>query len=161
MLPFFKSLFLIAVWFQMPLQDSIPVKASETYACKLNMSFKTKSGDPTQVVNFSETVGEKEKRMSTTPLPYLKINLHLLKLQPDEFRLQVLTKEGVFKNKKISEGEVVELDLGYTDDIKDGISPREYQLLFLTKDKKPISRIDIRFEESGDFFVNGEKRGRI
>lgn len=161
MLPFSKSLLFIAVYLQMPLQDSIPLKASESYACKLNMSFKAKSSDPTQVVNYSETVGERDKRMSTTPLPYLKINLHLLKLQPGEFRLQVLTKEGVFKNKKITEGEVVELDLGYTDDIKDGISPRAYQLLFLSKDRKPISRIDIRFEESGDFFVNEEKRGRI
>ncbi len=161
MLPIFKTLLLITISFPMTLQESVPLKASETYACKLNMSFKTKSGDPTQVVNFSETVAEKEKRMSATPLPYLKINLHLLKFESDEFRLQVLTKDGVYKNKKITEGEVVELDLGYTDDIKDGISPREYQLLFLSKDKKPISRIDIRFEESGDFFVNGEKRGRI
>lgn len=161
MLLFFKSLMLIVLYQQNPYQETIPFKAAEEYACKLNMSFKTRTADPTEVVNYSETVGEREKRMSTTPLPYLKINLSLLKLQANEVRLKVLTKEGVLKNKKITEGEVVELDLGYTDDIKDGISPREYQIILLSKDKKPVSRIDILFEESGDFFVNGEKRGRI
>lgn len=161
MLVFFKSLLLVAVCLQTSFQETIPLKAAEEYACKLNLSFKSRNGEAGQVVNFTETVAEREKRMSTTPLPYLKINLNLIKLQAEEIRLQVLTKNGIFKNKKVTEGEVVELDLGYTDDIKDGISPREYQILLLSKDKRPISRIDIRFEESGDFFVNGEKRGRI
>lgn len=161
MILFLKSFLLILVCWPSSFQDNVPLKAADEYACKLNLSFKTRSGDTQKVVSFTETVGEREKRMSTTPLPYLKINLLLIKLQPEELRLQILTKDGVFKNKKITESEVVELDLGYTDDIKDGISPREYQVFFLNKDKKAVSRIDIRFEESGDFFVNNEKRGRI
>lgn len=156
-----KSLSLCIIWLSAPFQESVPLKATDEYTCKLNMSFKNKGSDPNKVINLNETAAERDKRLSTTPLPYLKINLNLIKLQPDEFRLQVLTEEGTFKNKKIAEGEVVELDLGYTDDIKDGISPKQYRILLLSKDKKPVSRIDIRFEESGDFFVNGEKRGRI
>jgi hypothetical protein len=161
MILFLKSFLIILVSWPCSFQHDVPLKAADEYACKLNLSFKARNGDSQKVVSFTETVAERDKRMSTTPLPYLKINLHLLKLQPEELRLQVLTKDGVFKNKKITESEVVELDLGYTDDIKDGISPREYQIFFLNKDRKAVSRIDIRFEESGDFFVNNEKRGRI
>ncbi|GCC50256.1 hypothetical protein SanaruYs_04710 [Chryseotalea sanaruensis] len=158
---FFKSFLLFIVALQSSFQESVPLKPAEEYMCKLSLTFKTRSSEPNKVANFNETFAEREKRTSTTPLPYLKINLNLIKLQPEEFRLHVLTKDRIFKNKKITEGEVVELDLGYTDDIKDGISPREYTIILLSKDKKRISRIDIRFEESGDFFVNEEKRGRI
>jgi len=51
--------------------------------------------------------------------------------------------------------------MGYTDDIKGRVTEHEYTVYFLSKDKKPVSRIVIYFQEDGTFLVNGEKRGRV
>jgi hypothetical protein len=53
------------------------------------------------------------------------------------------------------------LVIGYTDDVKDRVTPHEYILTFLSEDKTPLSRIVIFIDEDGTFAVNGEKRGRF
>lgn len=143
------------------LQVEVPLKPNEEFDCRLTLSFKTRTMAAQPVVNYTETVGEHEKRLSTSPLPYLKIKLKFIHLSPEEFRMQVLANDSVLKNKKIATGEEVELDFGFTDDIKDGIRPRDYVVLLSSKERKSISRITISFTKEGDYLVNGIKRGRI
>lgn len=65
-------------------------------------------------------------------------------------------------NKKVTENDAFNLDLGFTDDMKDRTSPHEYFVHFLSADKKTIvSRILIDVGEDGTFTVNGEKRGKL
>ncbi len=151
-----KLLFIIIFFLQ-----EVPYKAKDEFECKVNMSFKVRSEAHSPVVKYDETFAEREKRLSASPLPYLKINLTLLTLSETEVRFQLISNGQLLKNKKVEPGELVELDLGFTDDIKDGISPRDYEIFLVTKDRKPVSKILITFNQAGDFFVNGEKRGRI
>lgn len=142
-------------------QPEVPLKPSEEFDCRLNLSFKSRNATQQPTVDYSETIAERDKRLSGSPLPYLIIKLKFVTLQPEEFRMQVVGNGSVLRSKKILQGEEVEIDLGFTDDIKDGISPREYIVFVQTKDRQPTSRITISFTKEGDFLVNGVKRGRI
>jgi hypothetical protein len=64
-------------------------------------------------------------------------------------------------NRKAELNKEIKLDIGFTDDIKDRTIDPEYVITLLSADKKPVSRIVIYFSESGDYIVNGTKRGRI
>lgn len=141
--------------------QEVPLKANEEFECKLNLSFKTPNGVGQPSANYVESMDERNKRFSGSSLPYLKITLSFLVLTPDEVRIQVTGGGDILKNKKIEVGEEVDLELGFTADIKDGILPRDYVVLLLRKDRKPVSKIIINFTEQGDYLVNGVKRGRI
>jgi hypothetical protein len=150
------------VWFFFLLQSTeIPFKGSDEFECKLNMSFSTRSNENQPVVNYSETVAERDKRLASSPLPYLKINVVLVKLPATEVRAVLVGDGQTLRTKKVTQGDTFELDLGFTDDIKDGTSPREYEVLLQTKDRKPSSRITLSFSKNGDYLVNGVKRGKI
>lgn len=131
------------LFFLVVFQTDPPLRANNTFECKLNLSFKQKNYTNQPIVDFTETTGEREKRLSNSPLPYLIINLTFLELQPEEVRMQVLANGELFKRKKIVQGELEQLDLGFTDDIKDMISPNEYIIYTQTKDRKLVSKITI------------------
>jgi hypothetical protein len=141
-------------------QTDVPLKKDGEFECRLNLSFRTKVHDG-PIVDYTETVYERQKRQSATPLPYLKINIVFHFLSEGEQRLQVLANGDNIRSKKINAGEAVELDLGFTDDIKDRVTPHDYIIFLSTKDKKVVSRITLFFTEEGDYLVNGIKRGRI
>lgn len=142
-------------------QVEVPLKSTEEFECKLNLSFKARNADNQPTVDYTETVAEREKRLSSTPLPYLKMKLKFITLSAEEFRMQAIGGETILKNKKVVVGEEIDLDMGYTDDIKDGMLPRDYVITLLTKDRKPVSKINISFTKEGDYLLNGVKRGRI
>lgn len=142
-------------------QADVPLKSSEEFECKLDLSFKPRSYNSSTVVDFSETVAERDRRLSTSPLPYLKIKVSFIKLAETEIKAVVWAGGDVMRSKKITEGDDLLLELGFTDDIKDGILPREYQIVIQSKDRQPVSRILLSFTKEGDYLVNGVKRGRI
>ncbi len=153
---------MVLIFFVLSLiQNEIPLKANEEFECKLNLSFKSRDSAGQPDVNYVETVAERDKRLSGSPLPYLKLKLKFLVLKPEEVRMQALSGGSLLRGKKIEVGEEIDLDLGFTNDIKDGIIPQEYTVLLLSKDRKSISRITISFTKEGDYLVNGVKRGRI
>jgi hypothetical protein len=63
--------------------------------------------------------------------------------------------------RKVSVNDDIELDLGFTDDMKDRVTPHEYVLTFLDEAKAPVDKIMINIAEDGSFFVNGERRGKF
>ena len=150
-------IFLVFSW----AQTEVPLKANEEFECKLNLSFKSRDSAGQPDVNYVETIAERDKRLSGSPLPYLKLKLTFLVLKPEEVRMQALAAGSLLRGKKIEVGEEIEIELGFTDDIKDGMIPQEYTVLLLSKDRKSISQITIRFTKEGDYLVNGVKRGRI
>lgn len=143
------------------IQTEVPLKADEEFECKLNLSFKSRDSAGQPDVNYVETIAERDKRLSGSPLPYLKIKLKFLVLKPEEVRMQALAGGSLLKGKKIDVGEEIDLELGFTNDIKDGMIPRDYIVLILSKDRKSVSQITISFTKEGDYLVNGVKRGRI
>jgi hypothetical protein len=138
------------------LQQEIPFKPKDQFEVQLDFKFKTR------YVNSSLIELEKSPTTTGAMLPYLTLNINVLKLNAGEIRVRIEDNRGqLIYNKKAAEGMVANIDLGYTDDIKDGISAHQYQVNFIDKEKKCLSRILIDFEKDGTYLVNGEKRGKL
>lgn len=140
-----------------------PFKSKEDFEIKFDLSFKQRNHSAdTRTVHLSETRAEQEKRTSSTPLPYLKLMVMILNVQPEEIKLKVVKDDkSAILTKKTEVGMEFKLELGYTDDIKDHVSGYKHEIQFLSSDKKVLSRILIEFDQDGNYFVNGEKRGKV
>jgi hypothetical protein len=143
-------------------QDQVPYKPKDQFEISLDFKFKPRPANA-----MSTTVIEYEKRtqdpnVSHLVLPYLYLNVKVLKLEEQEQRVRIENNKGVtVLAKKAETGMEAKLDLGFTDDIKDRVSSHEYVVSFLTKDRKYLSKIVINFDEDGTYTVNGEKRGKL
>jgi hypothetical protein len=153
-----KILF-FALWV---LVQGLPFKPNEEFEIKLDLKFKQRpSFDNTRTVDLDETRAEYDKRTSTTPLPYLILNVKFLKLN-NETRIRITNNlDSKSANRKVTEGMIVPIDMGFTPDIKDRINPHHYTITFLSPEKSEVSRIEIFVEEDGTFLVNSEKRGKF
>lgn len=139
-------------------QDPIPFKPTDEFELKLDLQFKPR---PKADVNTIE-LDHRTLPTSGMKAPYLYINLRVLKPVAEEVRVKVLTGTAdVLLARKFDPKLVIKLDLGFTDDIKDRASPHQFVITFISKNKDPLSRIEIFFEEDGTYLVNGEKRGKI
>ncbi len=149
------SLCLLSIFF---FQDPVPYKANEEFELKLDMQFKKRPAPDLNRVDL-------DKRTLPTAgmnAPYLNIDLKVLKPVQEEFRVKVVKNNSdVLMSRKFDPSVVIRLDLGFIDDIKDHISPYQYTITFFSKEKDPMSRIEIFFEKDGTYIVNGEKRGKI
>ena len=150
------------LFFFMLQQDQTPFKPREEFEIKLDFEFRDRQTMDANKIEYNQTQKEYARSRATGPLPYLNLNLKVLKPAPEEVRIRVIENgsKTVF-NKKFDMNTVLKLDMGYTDDIKDRVSAYEYTVYYLTADKKPLSKIVIQFDEDGTYFVNGEKRGKI
>jgi hypothetical protein len=144
------------------LQDQVPFKPKDQFEINLDFKFKPRPNNA-----LSSTVIDLEKpdtrgNSSNLMLPYLYLNVKVLKLDEFEQRVRVETNRGTtVLARKAEPGMEAKLDLGFTDDIKDRVSSHEYIVSFLSKDRRHLSRIVIFFDEDGTYLVNGEKRGKL
>jgi hypothetical protein len=151
-------------------QTAIPFKPFEEFKLALEYSFKqrttgasstTTGNDATIVVNESTRDYNRRTGLSG-PLPYLVVNLSLLRINEGEAKIRSVDGSGkVVLNKKIAADKVYKIDLGYTDDMKDRVTPHEYNIYILSADKKEVSRIHLFVKENGEFYVNDEMRGKF
>lgn len=141
--------------------QDIPYKKDDEFSLRIQLEFKSRPPADAEQVKVVETMAEYQKRTATTPLPYLYLYLTFSHLQSDEVRFVVAKGGKGFMNKKAELNKEIKLDLGFTDDIKDRTVEADYVITLMNENKKPVSRIVIYFTESGDYLVNGVKRGRI
>lgn len=145
------------------IRQEVPYKPTDAFEIKFDLSFKQRSTEDTSnsTIHLSETVGEQEKRSSIGPLPYLILNVKILKMHPDEVRIRALRDNDIpVFNKKAAEGMEFKIDVGFLADIK-GVKEYRQVIEFLSVDKTPLSRIVIELDKEGNYLVNGEKRGKI
>jgi hypothetical protein len=141
--------------------QEIPFKPTEDFDLKLQYEFKQRTQDNNSV-RFEETVTEQQRRTNSSLLPYVGIKLKLLKYAPEEVKLRITDNlEKVVLNKKIKQDDVIFINMGFTDDMKDRVTAHEYTVHFLDDDKKELSRIRITIAADGSFLVNNEKRGKF
>jgi hypothetical protein len=142
--------------------QEIPFKATEDFDLKLQYEFKQREQTPNNSVRLNETVAEQQRRTSSSLLPYVGIKLKLLKYLPEEVKLKVTNNLGnTVLSKKVKQEDVIFINMGFTDDMKDRVTAHEYTVRFLDDDKKELSRILITVLADGSFFVNNEKRGKF
>lgn len=146
-------IYFILPWF---FQESVPFKPSEEYEFTLSYEFRNKPGIDRFEVDWSNT-----QKYSEGTLPYAKLKIKLLKLSEEEERAKIVTNLGHrIYSRKASIDTPIEVELGFTDDLKDHVSAFEYDIIFFSK-RKDVSRINLYVEEDGSFLVNGEKRGKF
>jgi hypothetical protein len=151
-------IFFLAFAFQ-----EIPFKPKDEFEITLDYKFKQRSFDTnTKAVYLDETNREHERRTSTAMLPFLILKVKMIKLPLSESRVRISNNlNSKLVNRKIEEGTMIPIEVGFTDDAKDRVSAHEYVLTYLTPDKTETNRLVIFIEEDGTFFVNGEKRGKF
>jgi hypothetical protein len=151
--------FLILLLIAIP--EEIPFKPKDDFEVKFELTFKQRIHDE-KTVYMDETRAQQEKRKTSTPLPYLKLFFKIKRVEPGEIKMKVVRddKTTLF-TKKATQDMEFKLDLGFTDDIKDGIIGYKHVIQFLSVKKDVLSLIVIEFDKDGNYFVNGEKRGRI
>ena len=156
-----KTCLFAALFFAAVLQD-VRYKPNDEFDVKLLYEFKQRLMNENTTIYPSDGSGSGVRKTSSAMLPYLDIKLKMLKLQTDEVRLRIVNNKGQsVYGRKVKEGDVAPINMGFTDDLKDRVSAHEYTATFLTADRKEISRIVITVNEDGTFLVNNEKRGKF
>ncbi len=136
-------------------KTEIPLKPNDEFEIKLDYQLKQKPISDRLSIDYYDT---KEGGM----LPYLILNIRLLKLSEQEVKTKIIDgKDKLIFNRKTSVNDVLKLDIGYTDDVKDRVTSYKFNIIFLSADKKEVSRIYILIEEDGTFLVNDEIRGKF
>lgn len=142
--------------------QDIPFKPKEEFEIKLNYQFKQRPRADINAVYMDETRRERDKRNSSDVLPYLVLNVRMLKLSEEEVRIRLENNlDSRVVNKKVTEGMILPIDIGFTADVKDRTTAHEYKLTFLSPKKSNVSKVIIFVDEDGTFLVNGEKRGKF
>ncbi|MEQ8425065.1 MAG: hypothetical protein RIA63_10170 [Cyclobacteriaceae bacterium] len=136
-------------------QDSIPYKPADEYEFNMKFAFRNRPGVDHSNVDWTQR-GHPEG-----DLPYVTVTVKALKLSDKEERVKVINNlsERIYAG-KASLDRVIEIDMGFTDDLKDHISVFAYDIIFYTKGNE-VSLIKLFVDEDGNFFVNGEQRGKF
>lgn len=144
-------------------QKEVPYKPFSEFQIEVEYKFRQRPlVDKSASIEFEETRKEHDRRQSLALLPYLVINLKVLKLSGEEVRIRGVDNMGdVRLTKKAELDRFYKLDLGFTDDVKDRVTAHEYTINFLSSERKEQSRIHLFVGEDGTFLVNGEKRGKF
>jgi hypothetical protein len=151
-------IFILAIFF---FQD-LPFKAREEFEIKLDYQLKQRPPRDINEVQLNDSRRAFEQRTQSMMLPYVVLNIKLLKLPGSKMRVRISNnrvEKPAFK--KIDLNSMLVMDLGFTDDMKDRVTPHEYTLTFVSEEKVPLEVILIKIDEDGSFFVNGEKRGKF
>jgi hypothetical protein len=141
--------------------DDVRFKPKDDFEVRFDLTFKQRMHDE-KTVYVDESRAEREKRTISTPLPYLKLFVKIKRVEPEEIKLKVIRDDkNTMVSKKAEQNMEFKLELGFTDDIKDRVSGYKHVIQFLSAKKDVLSRIVIEFDKDGNYFVNGEKRGRV
>lgn len=151
-------LFLFAFLFQ----DSVPYKPEEEFNIKFEFGFR-KRGDPnTEDLVLSQVASSSYDRLDSSPLPYLKTTLEILKNDSLAVKYRIVRDNSVnLSKRKIEPGAKIIIFSAFVDDIRDKIENYQHTVYFLDADGNRLSKIIIEFDEEGFYSVNGKKKGKI
>lgn len=143
-------------------QEAVPYKPANEYEVIIDYKFQDRPAIDRTKIEYDVSTDERNRRAIAGPLPYLKLQLKLLKLSDDEVKLRVVNSNGhlVF-NRKATEGTIIKLEIGFIDDVKDRVSPYEFTAFLYSGSKKTTSQIHLLIMEDGTFMVNDEKKGKF
>ncbi|MEY4931586.1 MAG: hypothetical protein RI909_2310 [Bacteroidota bacterium] len=143
-------------------QEVVPYKPANEYEVIIDYKFEERPPIDRTKVEYDVATDEKNKRAISGPLPYLKIQLKLLKLNAEEVKVRVINSNGnLIFNRKATEGTIIKIDLGFIDDVKDHVAPYEFTATLYSDSKKSTSQIHLVIMEDGTFMVNDEKKGKF
>jgi hypothetical protein len=135
-------------------EQKVPFKSKDEFSLEVKLAFKHRPTETNALIQNSTTV--------SPLLPYLTLQLTLLSCTSEEVQLRIEDdKRSKLVSKKASVNSPTVLDIGFTDDIKAAVVSQTYTAYLSNKEKQRVSCITITFDKSGNYYVNGELRGRI
>lgn len=138
-------------------QDAIPFRDAKTYEFKLNYDFKAKPPASHNEISFVE-----QGNTSPEYLPYVKVNIKMLSLADQDYRVRVVDGHGQQRlNKKAREDMDVDINMGFAEDLKEDIVPNIYHVYFINKEKEILSKISVKVTSEGDLLLNGQQYGKL
>jgi hypothetical protein len=149
------------LFFAFLFQDKVAYKPNEEFDLKLKFEFKERTRADPNKVDLDQTNRDVQRNRGSGPLPYLFLNLQVLKQAPEEIRVKIFEGGKLDYNKKVELSTIIKLDLGFTDDIKDRVTAYEYNIIFYNDKKEPVSRIVVYFHKDGTYLVNEQVRGKL
>lgn len=153
------------------IQDQVPFKPAEEFEFKLKLEFRPKptlEEEPDighilyKMKSDNASVIEANKQTyDPTTLPYASLTIKPLKLSTEEERVRVVDNLGNrLYNRKATLEDPIEFEMGYVDDLKDHISPYQFEVIFYTR-RKEVSRIFIYSDKDGNLIINEEIRDKF
>ena len=141
--------------------QDVAFKPKDEFEIAIKFELRQKPMADKSTIDFTETFADQMKQTSTS-LPYLIVDVKFLKVREEEFRVKAFEKNGsLLYNKKLQEGLTLPLDLGYTDDLKDGVTSNEFRIITYSSERKELFLIHLKIEEDGNFLVNGVPTGKF
>ncbi len=149
------SYFLCVLFF---LQNQIPLKAKAEFEIKLDYAFKQRPSVDHNTYQYAEP----KSQNATGVLPYLILNVKILKASIEEVKYKVSSNRDTnVMSKKLKEGVEFSIDMGFTDDVKDRVTAHEYTIYLLNDKRVEQSKILVFVNEDGTFLINREVRGKL
>jgi len=143
-------------------QAEVPFKPKNEFEIKLNYSFKQRSPEEHNTFRYDAHEKGHNSQNSSSMLPYLILNVKILKATSTEMKLKVVNNlSGKTISKKVHEGLEFEIVMGFTDDVKDRVTANEYTIFMQNEKREHQSKIVIFVGEDGAFLINDEVRGKL
>jgi hypothetical protein len=154
-----------------PSQDEIPFKSAHEFEFELNLEFRPKPSldEEVELGNImykmksdnASIIAANKQTYDPATLPYASLMIRPTKLSSGEDRVRVVDNlNNRLYNRKTSLDVAIEFEMGYTDDLKDHISPYQFEVIFYSK-RKEASRILVYFDKDGNLIINEEVRGKF
>lgn len=153
------------------LQEEIPFKPADEFDFELKLEFRAKPSLDEQVEsghilyklnsNKNDVALDNVQKYAGGDLPYAKMVIVPTRLSADEERIRIEDNLGnrIYNRKSVLNAPI-EFDMGFTDDLKDHISPYKFDVIFFSK-RKETSRIHLYFDKEGSLIINEEVRGKL
>lgn len=148
-----RYLWMVCILFLWSSQSSAQTDAQagrENISIELNRNLKNKV-----IPERVDPTGDVIEQPATALLPYIKVQVVVRENDLPIYKVQLSDlHDQVIKTKKFKTSKIMEFNLGFEDDIKDGILPMNYRIELLTKQGESLHVINFRFESDGKFYIN-------
>lgn len=152
-------------------QDSIPFKPAEEFEFELKLELRPKPGleeepDVGHIIykmksDNASVIEANKQTYDPTTLAYASMSIKPLKLSDDEERVRVADNLGNrLYNRKATLEDRIEFEMGFVDDLKDHISPYQFEVIFFTK-RREVSRVFVYSDKDGNLIINEEIRDKF
>jgi len=139
-------------------QDSLPYRPEDNYEVRLEYDFKTRPFPERDKIDYYHGNGFPEASV----LPYLVVRIHIKGLLPEDHKVRITNNQGnISSSLKTSTEKPIVIDMGFTEDMKEKITPNKYLLTFLGKKRKRLNKITLEVQSDGTFLINDIENGKL